>query len=225
MALPLTSGPPPTARKIAATLFCALLLACTATEARAQALRGSVVIEPQPDGDTKPDTVTFELPRKVMIAGTNYVMPNQALVGEHTCTLDPAAVESEATDGHHIFYARFNRGTKLGSVFRGRLTAGAGTLLFEAGCDGNPETEDAFQGDATALFAEVAVFVTQVLEANEFHADGKTVREEIREAFHIADDRFLKLSKIGEFHGFEMLNRGGSASGRASARIRLVFKP
>jgi hypothetical protein len=203
----------------------ALLLLILAGSARAQAVLGTIVIDPVPNGETKSATVTFELPRKIRIGGTNYVLPNTALVGTHTCTFDPGSVASAATDGHHVFYARFYRGSKLGSVFRGRLTAGAGTLLFNAGCDGDPATLDAFQGDATSVFAEVAVYASQILAATEFHPDGLSVSDELRHHFRIQEDRVLKILRITEFHGFTLLNRGGSALGRASARVRMVFKP
>jgi len=70
------------------------------------------------------------------------------------------------------------------------LTADAGTLLFGAGCDGDPSTLD-----------------------------------EIREHFRIDENRVPKILRISEFHGFTMLNRGGSALGRASAKVKMVFKP
>ncbi|MFP6665425.1 MAG: hypothetical protein VCC00_14635 [Deltaproteobacteria bacterium] len=203
----------------------ALLLLLLAGSAHAQAVSGTIVIDPVPEGATKSDTVTFKLTRKLHIGDTVQVLPNVALAGTHTCTFNPDVVENAATDGHHVFYARFNRGSKLGSVFRGRLTAGVGTLLFGAGCDGDPATLDAFQGDETAYLAELPVYVNQILLATEFHPDGATVLDEIRAHFVIKEERTLKIPRIAEFHGFEMLNRGGSAAGRASVRIKLVFKP
>lgn len=195
------------------------------SQASGQAVSGTIVIEPNPAGETKSDLVTFRLPRRVRIGGTTYVLPTPGLAGTHTCTLDPTSVDSADTTGHHIFFARLYRGSKLGSVFTGRLTAGAGTLLLQAGCDGDPSTVDDFQGDATSLFAELAIFAAQALTATENHPDGKSTKEEIIEDFLIEDGRDVKIIQVTEFHGFEFLNRGGSATGLASAKIRLVFKP
>jgi hypothetical protein len=43
--------------------------------------------------------------------------------------------------------------------------------------------------------------------------------------FCIDENRVPKILRISEFHGFTMLNRGGRALGRASAKVKMVFRP
>lgn len=210
-------------RNLLAGVVCALLL--VSSEAGAQVVSGSLVIEPVPAGAVKSDTVTFDLPGKLIVNGEPSKPANKQLVGSHTCAFDPASSANAATDGHYRFYLRLNRGKKLGTVFQGQLTAGVGTLLFEAGCDADSATEDAFQGDPTALFAEMAVYAAQMLSAAEYGGDGSTVDEEIRASFGIESSHRLRKVKLIEQHDLDTGSRGGSATGHMSAKVKLVYRP
>ena len=196
-------------------------------EASAVALRGHAVLVPDPDGDQVSGSVTFDLPKKVRIGDTTYQIcqTDKSLCGRsHTCTLNPQNSTNPSTTGNVKVLLRAARGTKLGGVSVGSVTRGAGLLLLEAGCDGDPATVDAFQGDIAAIFADVAIIAAQALTSNHGSPEGISIKEELKDRFQIDACRDNVEFKILDFHGFAVNNRGGSATGLASAKVKLIFR-
>ena len=213
------------ARATVATLL--LFLVAPVQEANAVALKGHAILVPDPDGDPVSGLVTFDLPKKVRIGDTTYQIcqTDKSLCGRsHTCTLNPQNSINPSTAGNVKVLLRAARGTKLGGVSVGAVTRGAGLLLFEAGCDGDPETADAFQGDVAAIFADVAVIAAQTMSSNHGSPEGISIKEELKTRFQIDACRDNVEFKILDFHGFSVNNRGGSATGLASAKVKLIFR-
>lgn len=193
-----------------------------AAPAQAQKITGTAVLVPDPAGDTLDAEVTFNLPRSVWIAGSWYILPDVSLAGDHTCTIRG---EHTGVDGNTMVYARLNRGKRRGSVFVARVPRDPEESLFAAGCDGDPETEDAFQGTLSAIFAGPPLYLALALDSTAEHPEGLSVEEEMRAFFEISASRTRIAPKLVEFHGPLLLNRGGSATGVGSARVSLKFKP
>jgi len=207
--------------------LCLLFLLAPAQEAAAVALRGDVIMIPDLAGAQVGGSVTFDLPRKVRIGETTYQIcqTDKSLCGRrHTCTLNPQLSSDPATQGNVRVLLRTHRGTKLGGVSTGSVTRGAGWLLLEAGCDGDPATVDAFQGDAAAIFADVAIIAAQTMTSNHGHPDGVSIKDELKTRFQISACRDRVEFKILDFHGFQVNNRGGSAAGKASAKVKIIFR-
>ena len=205
----------------------ALFLLTPVQEADAVALRGDVILIPNLEGEQVGGSVTFDLPKKVRIGDTNYQIcqTDKSLCGRtHTCTLNPQLSSNDATQGNVTVLLRAQRGTKLGGVSVGAVTRGAGWLLMEAGCDGDPGTVDAFQGDVAAIFADVAVIAAQTMSSNHGHPDDISIKDELRTRFQISNCRDRVEFKILDFHGFQVNNRGGSATGLASAKVKIIFR-
>lgn len=187
--------------------------------ATAQRLTGTVTLRFDGAGPNKTGTVTFTLPSRTRFAGKKITIPNPALAGTHTCTLNPALVGGGRID----MIGRLNRGPK-GTVFRAIATDGAANSLLVGGCDGDPGTADDFQGDVTAFFAEPFLWIAQGLAATDFSAT--TVEQEIRDFFAIDPSKTRIVVKVIEGHGItaQSGNRGGSATGIGSARVSLRFR-
>ena len=211
-----------------ALVGCVTLVAATALAGSAQALtvKGSAVLEPDDDGDPVSGTVTFKLPHHVFISGLVFVIPDPTLTGEHTCEI-LASETADAANGDLIepgnvkIYARLQRGRKAGTVFVGTATRRADLSLFNAGCDGIPGNGDKFEGHAAAFYAAPPVYLAQALASTSGHPDGKSIQEEIYEAFEIDSSRSVIEPKLLEFHSFDT---GGSAIGYASAQLSLKFR-
>ncbi len=210
-------------RHLGGMLILAATLAGTlaADTASAQTVQAQVMWFEVPTGASKSGVVTFDLPRAIRVGGQWYIMPSPHLVGTHTCTIDAALT---GRSGHTDIYARINRG-RTSSAFRGQLTSGAGLSLLIGGCDGNPATIDAFQGDATSLYAEVAVWLAQALSSTEYTGSADTVEDEIREFFSIAVQNTREVTKLLDFESMLANNRGGSATGVGNAHISIAFLP
>jgi hypothetical protein len=205
----------------------ALFLLTPVQEADALALRGDVILIPNLEGTPVSGSVTFDLPKKVRIGDTTYQIcqSDKSLCGRtHTCTLNPELSANSAAQGNVTVLLRTHRGTKLGGVSVGAVTRGAGWLLMEAGCDGDPATVDAFQGDTAAIFADVAIIAAQTMTSNHGHPDGISIKDELRTRFQISNCRDRVEFKILDFHGFQVNNRGGSATGLASAKFKIIFR-
>jgi hypothetical protein len=204
-----------------------LLLAVPAQQASALALKADATLIPDPTGGQISGEVTFDLPQRVRIGDTTFKIcqTDKTLCGRtHTCTLNPQISTDPRANGNIKLLLRASRGTKIGGVFVGAVTAGAGWLLLEAGCDGDPSTLDAFQGDLASIFAEVAIIGSQALTSNHGHPDGITIKEELKNRFQIGACRDNVEFKILDFHGYQVNNRGGSATGLASAKVKLIFR-
>ncbi len=204
-----------------------LFLLTPVQEADAVALRGHTILIPNLEGELVGGEVTFDLPKKVRIGDTTYQIcqTDKSLCGRtHTCTLNPQLSSNPATQGNVTVLLRTHRGTKLGAVSAGSVTRGAGWLLLEAGCDGDPATVDAFQGDTAAIFADVAIIASQTMASNHGHPDGISIKDELRTRFQIDNCRDRVEFKILDFHGFQVNNRGGSAGGVASAKVQILFR-
>ncbi len=189
--------------------------------ASAQTVQAHVVYLAVPSGASKSGEVTFDLPRAIRVGGQWYIMPNPGLAGTHTCTIDATLT---GQSGHMDLYARINRG-RVSSAFRARLTRDAGLSLLIGGCDADPATNDVFQGDATSLYAEVAVWLAQALGSTEYTGSADTVEDEIREFFGIGVQNTRKVAKLLDFEGILLQNRGGSATGVGNAHLTLAFLP
>lgn len=207
----------------------ALLALLAATPADAQRLKGTAVLVPNPSGELLSSTVKFILPRSAWIAGAWFIIPDAELVGEHECTIIGSEarnlITQEAPTGNMKIYARLNRGKSLGSVFRAEVAIDPENSLYWAGCDGDPETIDKFQGSLSAIFASPALYLGLALDSATGNSAGLRAEEEIRDFFGISEVRQSIVPKLIEFHGPELDNRGGSATGVGSARIALRFDP
>lgn len=199
----------------------------SAQAARARALKADVVLIPDPIAEQIGGEVSFFLPKKVRIGDTTYKIcqTQKDLCGRmHTCTLRPEDSQAPNTTGNIKILIRAAQGSKIGGVFVGAVTAGAGTLLMTAGCDGDPSVVDDFQGDVAALFAEVAIIAAQSMDSNHGHPEGISIKDELKSRFQIDACRDDVDFKLLDFHGFTIKNRGGSATGLGSAKVKLIFR-
>lgn len=207
--------------------FAVITALISAAPAAAQKLKGTAVLAPNPSGDVLDAVVTFDLPRSAWIGSSWFIIPDLTLIGEHSCTIRGAHTQhwlsGEPSEGNMRAYARLNKGRKLGSVFVAMIPRNPENSLFNAGCDGDPNTIDKFQGNLGAIYAAPSLYLGLALKSTLGHPDGLTLEAEVREFFGINPSRTQIRPKLLEFHGAEMFNRGGSASGVASARIVLRF--
>jgi hypothetical protein len=217
---------PSLACRIGALLLGLFLLAPTG-DASALALKADVMLIPDPTGEPVSGEVTFTLPKKVRIGDTTFkICPtDESLCGRtHTCTLRPEESQDPKTQGNTKLFLRHSRGSKIGGVSVGAVTAGAGWLLLAAGCDGILSTNDAFQGDIAALYADVAIIAAQALTSTHANPDGLSIKDELISRYQIDACRDNVDFKILDFHGFSVNNRGGSATGLGSAKVKIKFR-
>ena len=213
-------------RILARALGLAVVLLVVAGPVHAQTIQGTAVIVARPDGDSVDATVTFDLPRAAWVGGGWWIVPDLSLVGVHTCEILAAQTyditTGEVYPGNARLFARFQKRRK-GSVFIADLPLYPENSLYNAGCDGDPATIDKFQGSLAAIYAAPSLNAALAMGASSLHPDGLTVEQEMRDFFDIDPFRSQILYKLYEFHGAELLNRGGSATGVASAQLSVRF--
>lgn len=214
----------------AASVGAIILIAAMATSAGAKTVKGTASLIPDDGGAPVSSEVTFELPHHAWIAGTLWLNPAPWLTGQHTCLISADETQDPLNGnliepGRVLVYARLQQSRKPGSVFVAAVTRRPDLSLLNAGCDGIPGNGDKFEAHAAALYAAAPVFLAQAMDSVEFHPDGKSVREELYDAFQINPKLSVVTTKLSEFHSFGApFNPGGSAAGLASAQIILSFR-